>query len=144
MDKWLVLQPGCPPGLRQRIFDDRRQAYADAGDHLGVVLCLHAMKGRPAENAPDQHNDDSLGRIRGRLVDAIAAAIAKTTGVSAELSTGGGTSDGRFISSICSEVAEFGPINASIHKIDECVAVAELEPLTDIYQEVLLSLLGKG
>jgi succinyl-diaminopimelate desuccinylase len=54
-----------------------------------------------------------------------------------ELSTTGGTSDGRFIARICPQIVEFGPVNASIHQIDEHVAVASLDPLKNIYQGVL-------
>ncbi|MBE7941156.1 MULTISPECIES: succinyl-diaminopimelate desuccinylase [Ramlibacter] len=73
----------------------------------------------------------------GELVDALKGAIQARTGVDTELSTTGGTSDGRFISRICPQVVEFGPINASIHKIDEHVAVADIEPLKDIYRSTL-------
>jgi len=73
----------------------------------------------------------------GELVGAMQAAIRGVTGLETELSTTGGTSDGRFISRICPQVIEFGPINASIHKIDEHVRVADLEPLKDIYRGVL-------
>jgi succinyl-diaminopimelate desuccinylase len=71
---------------------------------------------------------------RGDLCAALTDAIATEVGISAELSTTGGTSDGRFIADICSQLVEFGPINASIHKIDECIAVADLEPLARIYE----------
>ena len=77
----------------------------------------------------------------GRLSDALASAIRARTGVATELSTTGGTSDGRFISRICSEVVEFGPVNASIHKIDECVEVASIEVLKDVYRGTLERLL---
>ncbi|GAB3656025.1 succinyl-diaminopimelate desuccinylase [Ramlibacter alkalitolerans] len=73
----------------------------------------------------------------GELVGAVQAAIRDVAGIETELSTTGGTSDGRFISRICPQVIEFGPINASIHKIDEHVRVADLEPLKDIYRGVL-------
>lgn len=76
----------------------------------------------------------------GELVAAVQAAIRGVTGLETELSTTGGTSDGRFISRICPQVIEFGPINASIHKIDEHVQVADLEPLKDIYRGVLENL----
>ncbi|MDK9725318.1 MAG: succinyl-diaminopimelate desuccinylase [Sterolibacteriaceae bacterium MAG5] len=79
---------------------------------------------------------------RGALVDAVVDAIHAVTGVTPELSTSGGTSDGRFIADICPEVVEFGPLNATIHKIDECVDVADLEPLTAAYQGILQRLLG--
>jgi succinyl-diaminopimelate desuccinylase len=78
---------------------------------------------------------------RGELVDALSAAILETTGVSAELSTTGGTSDGRFIAEVAGEVVEFGPVNASIHKIDENVGVSELEQLAKVYKGVLERLL---
>jgi len=74
---------------------------------------------------------------RGALVDALSAAIKEVTGVDAELSTTGGTSDGRFIADIAKEVVEFGPINASIHKIDEHVGVEELAQLSRVYQGTL-------
>lgn len=77
----------------------------------------------------------------GKLTQAIAQAIEQETGVKAELSTTGGTSDGRFIAKICPQVIEFGPINATIHQIDEQVAVADLEPLKNIYKRTLEHLL---
>ncbi len=79
---------------------------------------------------------------RGALCDAITGAILDETGVAAELSTTGGTSDGRFIARVCREVIEFGPVNASIHKIDEHVAVAELEPLAAVYRRTLERLIA--
>jgi len=81
---------------------------------------------------------------RGDLVDAIAKAIKSVTGVDTELSTTGGTSDGRFIADICPQVVEFGPTNATIHKLNECVGVDEIEPLKKIYQQVLVNLLLKS
>jgi succinyl-diaminopimelate desuccinylase len=77
----------------------------------------------------------------GRLTDAVSAAILEVTGRRTELSTTGGTSDGRFIAQICPEVIECGPVNASIHKVDEHIAVAELEPLRAIYQATLETLI---
>ena len=79
---------------------------------------------------------------QGSLVDAVAQAIKDSTGVIAELSTSGGTSDGRFIADICPQVLEIGPLNATIHKIDECVAVADIEPLKEIYRRTLVNLLA--
>jgi succinyl-diaminopimelate desuccinylase len=73
----------------------------------------------------------------GQLVQAVRDAIQAETGLQTELSTTGGTSDGRFISKICSQLIEFGPINASIHKIDEHVLVSSLDPLKNIYKGVL-------
>ena len=75
----------------------------------------------------------------GRLVDAARKAIREETGIEPELSTTGGTSDGRFIARICPEVIELGPPNVSIHKIDEYVSVAELETLENTYRRQLIS-----
>jgi len=77
----------------------------------------------------------------GKLSNAITAAIKSETGLDTELSTTGGTSDGRFIAQICPQVVEFGPTNASIHKIDEHVAVEEIDPLKNIYRRTLENLL---
>ncbi len=77
----------------------------------------------------------------GSLVNAISAAIHEATGVNTTLSTSGGTSDGRFIARIASQVVEFGPVNASIHKINENIPVADLEPLSHIYRLTLQELL---
>ncbi len=78
---------------------------------------------------------------RGGLVDALSASIQEVTGISPQLSTTGGTSDGRFIADIAREVVEFGPINASIHKIDENVGVEELQQLARVYRGVLARVL---
>jgi len=70
-------------------------------------------------------------------VSAVQAAIKDVTGLNTELSTTGGTSDGRFIAKICPQVIELGPPNASIHKIDEHIAIADIEPLKNIYRRTL-------
>jgi succinyl-diaminopimelate desuccinylase len=77
----------------------------------------------------------------GELSEALTDAIRAVTGRTTELSTTGGTSDGRFIAKICPQVIEFGPLNATIHKIDERVEVASLDPLKNIYRETLSRLL---
>ena len=79
----------------------------------------------------------------GDLVQAVGRAIQTVTGIETRLSTGGGTSDGRFIADICPQVIEFGPTNATIHQVNECIAVADIEPLRKIYQQVLVNLLVK-
>ncbi len=76
----------------------------------------------------------------GTLVDAVRAAIREETGLDTELSTTGGTSDGRFIAQMCPQVIEFGPPNATIHKVNECVDVSDIEPLKNIYRRVLENL----
>jgi len=78
----------------------------------------------------------------GELSEAISAAIEQVTGISPELSTTGGTSDGRFIATLSPQVIEFGPPNATIHKINEAIAVADLEPLKNIYLGTLVRLLA--
>lgn len=110
-------------GLQNRVHEilDRHQLEYDLAWMLG---------GRPFLTTP------------GRLVTALTAAIQAETGITPELSTTGGTSDGRFIADICQEVVEFGPVNASIHKIDECVALADIEPLTRIYAATFRKLLS--
>jgi succinyl-diaminopimelate desuccinylase len=79
---------------------------------------------------------------KGTLSDAVCSAIKVETGVAAELSTTGGTSDGRFIARICPQVIEFGPPNASIHKIDEHVELRFIDPLKNIYRRTLENLLA--
>ncbi len=105
-------------------------------ERLTAVLQRHALDfelawtlgGRPFLTTP------------GTLVAAVQQAIRAETGLETQLSTTGGTSDGRFIAQICPQVIEFGPPNASIHKIDEHVAVADIEPLKNIYRRVLENL----
>src|SRR5208282_4006445 len=74
---------------------------------------------------------------RGELVNVAADAIGAVCGIAPEVSCTGGTSDGRFIATVCREIIELGPVNATIHKLDECVAVAELEPLAALYRGIL-------
>lgn len=78
----------------------------------------------------------------GALLDAVRESISETLGVETEASTGGGTSDGRFIAPIGAEVVELGPINATIHKVDECVSVADLDRISTTYERILERLLG--
>ncbi|MCC6373413.1 MAG: succinyl-diaminopimelate desuccinylase [Moraxellaceae bacterium] len=80
---------------------------------------------------------------KGELVAASVAAIKEVTGLDTELSTSGGTSDGRFIAPTGAQVLELGPINATIHQINECVNVADLDILTQLYQGILVRLLAK-
>jgi len=81
---------------------------------------------------------------RGRLVDVIAAAIEAVCGRVPALSCTGGTSDGRFIADVCAEVVELGPVNATIHKLDERVAVDEVERLAALHRRVLEALLAEA
>src|SRR3546814_2112229 len=79
----------------------------------------------------------------GEFSDMIAAAITQATGLEPELSTSGGTSDARFLSRLC-PVVEFGLCNATMHKLDEAVAAADLETLTTIYEDILARALGNA
>jgi len=81
---------------------------------------------------------------KGQLSEALSAAIEHTTGKAPTLSTTGGTSDGRFIAQICPQVIEFGPINATIHQVNESIEIAQLEPLKDVYRRTLEQLLVNG
>jgi succinyl-diaminopimelate desuccinylase len=78
----------------------------------------------------------------GRLIDATISAIEQVRGFKTELSTSGGTSDGRFIAPTGAQVIELGPLNKTIHKIDEHINIAELDLLTEIYEQILQNLLG--
>ncbi len=77
----------------------------------------------------------------GELVNAACQAIKSVAGYETELSTSGGTSDGRFIAPTGAQVLELGPLNATIHKVNECVSAADLDTLSDIYEQILINLL---
>jgi succinyl-diaminopimelate desuccinylase len=111
----------APESLQQRV--------ADILDRHGLEYDLTwSISGLPFLTRP------------GPLVDAVRDAIRTETGLETQLSTTGGTSDGRFIAQICPQVIELGPPNATIHKINEYVAVADIEPLKNIYRRVLENL----
>jgi succinyl-diaminopimelate desuccinylase len=80
---------------------------------------------------------------RGPLVDGLIAAVRAATGVTPSLSTSGGTSDGRFVATLAREVVEFGPINDSIHKVNERIRVDDLGLLSQIYERAIASRLGQ-
>ena len=79
---------------------------------------------------------------RGKLVETLSAAIREVTGTVPEVSTTGGTSDGRFIADICAEVVEFGPLNATIHKLNEHIEIADIGKLCGVYSRLLSRLLA--
>ena len=78
---------------------------------------------------------------RGKLVEILSSVIRSHAGKTPDLSTAGGTSDARFIAEICPEVVELGPVNASIHKLDEHIELSALEKLPRIYLDTLRALL---
>ncbi|WP_332738956.1 succinyl-diaminopimelate desuccinylase [Hydrogenophaga sp.] len=111
-----------PEGLQQRVVELLARHGLQAADGYDLAWTLG---GRPFLTPP------------GTLVAAVRDAIRSETGLETELSTTGGTSDGRFIAQVCPQVIELGPPNATIHKIDEHVALADIEPLKNIYRRTL-------
>jgi succinyl-diaminopimelate desuccinylase len=118
--------------------------FSTASTADGLKQRVHALLDR---HKLDYRVDWTLGAVpyltpRGKLVDALSASIREVTGAAPEVSTTGGTSDGRFIADICREVVEFGPVNASIHKLNEHIDLAAIEQLREIYQRLLGRLLA--
>jgi succinyl-diaminopimelate desuccinylase len=111
-----------PEGLQQRVTDALQRHGLQAGTDYDLAW---TVGGLPFLTRP------------GTLVDAVRGAITDETGIHTQLSTTGGTSDGRFIAQICPQVVELGPPNATIHQINEHVVVADIEPLKNIYRRVL-------
>ncbi len=118
--------------------------FSTASTADGLEARVHAILDRHALDYDLKWTLNGLPFLtpRGALSDALCAAIRAETGVETELSTTGGTSDGRFIARICPQVIEFGPPNASIHKIDEHVELRYIEPLKNIYRRTLERLLA--
>jgi len=111
-----------PESLQQQVLDIlARHGLREGADHD----IAWTLGGRPFLTTP------------GALVEAVRSAIRDETGLETELSTTGGTSDGRFIAQVCPQVVEVGPPNATIHKIDEHVVLADIDPLTAIYRRTL-------
>lgn len=128
------------PGTLEVLFNFR---FSTASTPEGLQERVHALLDRHGLEYQIQW---TLGAkpfqtARGRLVDLLSKAVYAVTGAEPMLSTTGGTSDGRFLAEICPQVVELGPVNASIHKIDEHIAIADLTPLADIYREALVRLL---
>ena len=117
--------------------------FSTASTHEGLKQRLHAILDRHGLEYDLKWALSGLPFLtpRGVLSDALSGAIHSETGVTTELSTTGGTSDGRFIARICPQVIEFGPPNASIHKIDEHIEVRFIDPLKNIYRRTLENLL---
>ena len=128
--------PNVIPGRLQARFNFRYStvwSYQQLQEHVESLLRKHGLdyelrwhlSGEPFLTPP------------GPLIDGVAAAVEDITGVRPELSTGGGTSDGRFIAPHGIHVVEFGAVNASIHKIDEHVAVADIDTMKSVYRAIL-------
>ncbi|MDE3009602.1 MAG: succinyl-diaminopimelate desuccinylase [Pseudomonadota bacterium] len=130
------------PGSVELLFNFRysTESHADSlRARTEAILQRHGLEYR----LDWEHGAQPFLTARGPLVDALRAAIRQATGVEAAVSTTGGTSDGRFIARWCREVVEFGPVNASIHKIDEHVRVDDLPVLAGIYGGLIEQLLLK-
>jgi len=128
------------PGHAEILFNFRfSTASTEQGlkDRVHAVLDQHGLE----YDLEWEYSGKPYLTPKGNLVEAISAAIEQAYGVTPELSTTGGTSDGRFIADICPQVIEFGPLNATIHKINECVGVADIDPLKDTYRITLEKLL---
>jgi succinyl-diaminopimelate desuccinylase len=129
------------PGLLEAVFNFRHAPVSSAETlrtRVEDVLMRHDVEHAIEWSAGAQPFMTEAGPLRAAVCDAIAA----STGSTPELSTAGGTSDGRFFAAAGAEVIELGPVNASIHHVNEHVRVADLEPLSAIYEAVIERLLG--
>ena len=117
--------------------------FSSASTDAGLKARVHEILDRHGlEYTLDWHlSGQPYLTPRGTLVEAVSAAIRSECGIETAISTTGGTSDGRFIAAICDQVVEFGPVNATIHKIDECVALDAIDPLSAVYTRCLENLL---
>jgi succinyl-diaminopimelate desuccinylase len=118
--------------------------YSTASTAEGLEARVHAILDKHGLEYDLEwtHSGQPFLTPRGTLSEAVCSAIKDETGVHTELSTTGGTSDGRFIARICPQVIEFGPPNASIHKIDEHIEVRFIDPLKNVYRRTLEKLLA--
>jgi succinyl-diaminopimelate desuccinylase len=128
------------PGEAEVIFNFR---YCTESTAESLKARVHAVLDRhlPRYEADWWHTGEPFLTRQGQLIEAAQAAIGEITGLRAEQFTGGGTSDARFIAPLGTEVVEIGPINDSIHKIDEHVNVEDLDRLSRIYENTLARLL---
>lgn len=129
------------PGEMEVIFNFR---YSTAVTHEALQQQVQQILDRHKLKYEIQWNLSGLPFLtpRGELVDATVAAIKQVTGNTTQLSTSGGTSDGRFIAPTGAQVIELGPSNATIHKINECVKTDDLDKLSLMYENILERLLG--
>lgn len=128
------------PGTLEVVFNFRFSPESPAATLRGrveAILERHALDYEVAWTV----SAEPFLTPRGPLVASVIAAVEGVTGVTPQLSTSGGTSDGRFLATLAREVVEFGPLNESIHKVDEKVAVADLGPLSAIYERIARTLL---
>ncbi|MGN6282154.1 succinyl-diaminopimelate desuccinylase [Frateuria sp.] len=130
------------PGTLVALINFRYSTASTAADlraRTEAILDRHGLDWRLDWNLS---GEPFLSAAGGRLRETVLGVCRELCGVEPEQSTGGGTSDGRFIAPLGAEVVELGPVNATIHKVDECVAVADLERLPGLYQAICERLLG--
>lgn len=132
--------PNVTPGELNARFNFR---YSTEWDHEGLKRKVREiLDSHDLDYELDWHlSGEPFLTAPGKLIDAVSQAVEEQTGRKPTLSTGGGTSDGRFISPAGVDVVELGPVNASIHKIDEHVRVADVHRLTQMYGRILELLL---
>lgn len=118
--------------------------YSTEWDHLSLRQRVHELfDAHDIDYSIDWHLSGEPFLTRpGKLIDVVSHAVSTETGLSPELSTGGGTSDGRFISPAGVDVVEIGPVNASIHKVNEHVRLADVVALTSIYRRIMQDMLA--
>lgn len=128
--------PNVTPGVLNARFNLR---YSTVWDHPGLQKKIESLLERHSlDYKLDWHLSGKPFLTKpGALIDAAAAAVKDVTGIEPELSTGGGTSDGRFISPAGTDVVELGPVNASIHKVDENVRIDDVIKLREIYERIM-------
>jgi succinyl-diaminopimelate desuccinylase len=131
------------PGTVEMLFNFRHSTASSVESLKSRFLAILDKHGLEYDLQWENSSGKPYLTPRGDMVDAVASAIKQVTGVETELSTSGGTSDGRFIADICPQVIELGPLNATIHKLNECVSVADLDALSEIYYLTLVNLLVK-
>ena len=129
------------PGELEVMFNFRYCTESEPQDLKGRVLEILDRHGLDYQ-IDWRHSGVPFLTASGRLLDAVQAAILTVTGRKTSPSTAGGTSDGRFIAPTGSEVVELGPVNATIHKVDERVSVSDSDTLSAVYEEVLVNLLA--
>ncbi|MBI5461387.1 MAG: succinyl-diaminopimelate desuccinylase [Gammaproteobacteria bacterium] len=129
------------PGALEVLFNFR---YSTENNEASLKQRVHALLDKHGLDYQLDwfHSGAPFLTPAGELVDAVRTAVREVTGLDTELSTSGGTSDGRFIAPTGAQVVELGPVNATIHKVNECVAVEELERLTRMYEGVMKHLLA--
>ena len=129
------------PGEADAIFNFRYSSEQTA-ERLRARVTVILDKHLAAYEADWWHTGEPFYTQTGRLIEAARASVGSVTGLKPELFTGGGTSDGRFLAPLGAEVIEIGPVNETIHKVNECVRIADLDVLSRIHLRLLESLHG--